>query len=1054
MKSGDEGGRWQKLILAVGSLLLGAVVCFGAVFLLQPPDPNVLLAKAYSERRTIELRISGAAYGPMRVERGGASSWQSRSAALREAEKILKRDEKQHIDDPSWLQAQARASLLEWDYDGAIRQMDDALMLKPGDPIFLVDRATAYFERAEKLGLQGAIDYGEAAEDLSKAIKKNPKDTVALFNRAVVFQKLYLPNEAIADLEQYLQIDLQSAWAAEAKKKLQSLRKLVKDHMDASAQPPIDAISFARLASEPDHVYQLDQRIEDYQDHAIREWLPLAYPVKSSTAPEPIVRRNARSALNALARLLLERHHDKWLLDLLQSANDSHDFALAIESLSDTVAYSATGEASSSLRSAIVAKDFFLRVGNKAGRLRAEVEEVHALQRLHQTNQCRKKTLITQTALPRTGYGWISSELNIDQGACSLTVASFVEGQSAVSAALKQTLANEYPTLYLRALGIAAAGNNFEGDMAASWGNDEEGLAGFWQQSNSLPVRGHQFYDDLVYSAELLEEPTVALAYAHESASMAASSGNRGAEFLARQHSARIAMDAGDWRDGQIELTKAVELGKSLEGQAVASHLFSEITNAEIDIKQANISGAEKRLADVESELALVGNTSLNLDFHKVKAEIFSFQQKHTEAEAELLLALDIVDKSEKHLTNIVDRQSWIQQNSGLYKALVSAEIAKTDPDSALDAWERYLAAGLDFKEFSGGPNPSEFHNQIRQWRADLIDKTVISYALLPEGLALFLADSKGVKFHLIGLSSKDLEKLSSGFLELCADPHSDIATLRSKARRLFNIFIAPFASDLSRTQTLIIEPDPLIGDLPFQALLFPDGRYLGEVYTVVSSPGMMYQLCLRRPAHLSPTTKALVIGSTANLVAGAVLRPDENAMAEAREVAGRFTDVTLLQGEAATQEQIEFNLPKSEAIHFVGHALSGATEEGLLLADSHTSAHSNLWTSRQLNPKAFKRCQLVVLSACSTGRTYRSHREMHGGMVRGILAAGVPNVVASRWDVDSVETRRFIQHFYDALLSGKGVSAALHEAELQQMHDPGTSHPYYWAAFAAFGRA
>jgi len=73
---------------------------------------------------------------------------------------------------------------------------------------------------------------------------------------------------------------------------------------------------------------------------------------------------------------------------------------------------------------------------------------------------------------------------------------------------------------------------------------------------------------------------------------------------------------------------------------------------------------------------------------------------------------------------------------------------------------------------------------------------------------------------------------------------------------------------------------------------------------------------------------------------------------------------------------------------------------------------------------------------------------------VRSMLAAGVPNVVASRWDVDSRKTRTFFSYFYDALFAGKSVSRALQYAEAKLMGDSQTQHPYYWAAFSAFGHA
>jgi CHAT domain-containing protein len=74
--------------------------------------------------------------------------------------------------------------------------------------------------------------------------------------------------------------------------------------------------------------------------------------------------------------------------------------------------------------------------------------------------------------------------------------------------------------------------------------------------------------------------------------------------------------------------------------------------------------------------------------------------------------------------------------------------------------------------------------------------------------------------------------------------------------------------------------------------------------------------------------------------------------------------------------------------------------------------------------------------------------------MIRAVLAGGVPNVVASRWDIDSVQARRFTAILYDQLFLGKTVAEAVKEAETELLKHSDTSHPYYWAAFAAFGHA
>jgi CHAT domain-containing protein len=61
--------------------------------------------------------------------------------------------------------------------------------------------------------------------------------------------------------------------------------------------------------------------------------------------------------------------------------------------------------------------------------------------------------------------------------------------------------------------------------------------------------------------------------------------------------------------------------------------------------------------------------------------------------------------------------------------------------------------------------------------------------------------------------------------------------------------------------------------------------------------------------------------------------------------------------------------------------------------------------------------------------------------------------VVASRWNVDSTATAKFMTIFYHALgAQGNDVAAALRSSMASMASDPQRSHPYYWAAFGQFG--
>jgi len=74
--------------------------------------------------------------------------------------------------------------------------------------------------------------------------------------------------------------------------------------------------------------------------------------------------------------------------------------------------------------------------------------------------------------------------------------------------------------------------------------------------------------------------------------------------------------------------------------------------------------------------------------------------------------------------------------------------------------------------------------------------------------------------------------------------------------------------------------------------------------------------------------------------------------------------------------------------------------------------------------------------------------------LARLLADGGVPEVVASRWLVDSRATASLMNEFYDRLLSGETVSGSLRNASHSLRMQKEFAHPFYWAGFAAFGKS
>jgi len=92
----------------------------------------------------------------------------------------------------------------------------------------------------------------------------------------------------------------------------------------------------------------------------------------------------------------------------------------------------------------------------------------------------------------------------------------------------------------------------------------------------------------------------------------------------------------------------------------------------------------------------------------------------------------------------------------------------------------------------------------------------------------------------------------------------------------------------------------------------------------------------------------------------------------------------------------------------------------------------------------------LVVMSACETGKGDIQNGRGVFGLQRAMRAAGAESVVMSLWSVDDDATSALMQSFYGHWLNGLSTPDALKMAQddLRQKRP----HPYYWGAWVCTG--
>ena len=481
--------------LAMAGSALIAVLAGGSWLTIQQHQPAAaerLLARAYSERRTLELRIAGADYAPLRVSRGPDASFTSRPPALLKAEALIAAELVSHPADPAWLQAQAQADVLEGKYDAAVEALRRALELEPNSPALLIDLATAYSQRAQQEG--STQDFGRAYESLSRALNSRPDDPVALFNLAMVAERQFLFHQALADWEHYLRVDPSSQWADEARSHANAIREKLKAH-ESGAKLLLSPEQVAAAAGDASLAGEVDERVEEYLHDAVRNWLPEAFPEKGSQANPDALR-----ALFFLAELTKQKHSDRWLADLL-GGSSAPRFPQAVATLARANQTDETDDFDVAHQQANLAENLFRASGNTAGALRAELEELFEAQMSHRAKECRLRAIAGEAESKRYSYAWLQIQMGLEESVCSVFGGDVGAFEKAARRAQDRALQANYSVLYLRALGFVADSKFDSGDLPSAWKIVFTGLERYW--SGQFPaMRGYNLYTEEALATE------------------------------------------------------------------------------------------------------------------------------------------------------------------------------------------------------------------------------------------------------------------------------------------------------------------------------------------------------------------------------------------------------------------------------------------------------------------------------------------------------------------------------------------------------------------------
>jgi CHAT domain-containing protein/tetratricopeptide (TPR) repeat protein len=1053
---------WRQSAFVVATVaLIVAAGWFGAR-MLYPRSPEKLLAQAYTERRTLEVRVPGAKYAPLRVERSNGGSDVDKPESLLKAEELIGENLRKLPNDPTWLQAKARADLLDGNYDSAIKTLQRALEAQPDSPQLLADLGAAYFVRARSA--ERPIDYGNAIDSLGKALAKSPDDPVALFNRALACEQMFLYTQAVDDWEHYLRLDPQGEWADEARRRLTALKQKLQQHARSEAESLLTPAEIANSdINDAGLRDKIDARVEEYLHVAITEWLPQTFPLSAFAGAS----RKSQTALLLLAEILRQRHDDSWLADLLSNSTDA-PFPGALEALSVALKADERGDYSAARNSAHRAAQLFRAGANPAGELRAQAEEVYSNHLLWEGKRCISLLDSMDERLRRTDYAWVRAQMSLERSNCADLLGDEGTYQNSIGEGLREAQTHYYPSLFLRGLGFQALSAASIGDSSSDFSLVSKGLALFWSGRVDL-MKGYNLYYDLDTAADNLHLQDFQVVLWREATALIDRHPDVLLRAMAHRWYGNAAYVANMTGLASAEFSKASELFAA-SPQTVATtrdHMDAEVWLANIEIRQGDVEQAATRLQRVKSILDGAPSFDPEIGYYSAQAEIAMRKADSATTESALRSAIFLAEWALNSFPSERARHQWADQTRKAYRDVVEWKLRQGDANSALELWEWYR--GAEFRatehqylrpskdtEISTPPDPRDppplpSPNVVANRLHLVSDETVVAYGTFPDGIAVWTYDDRGVFSRWVPTSLSPVRDLALRAQRLCSDPSSDLDTLRTTTQELYKLLIAPVEERLVPGRTVVFEPDDFLATIPWEALVDPSAHYLAERFTVVVAPGLYRVMHLRPAAAITEEAPALIVSVPAAPAEG--LTPLADADGEARAVADGFHSANWLQGSNATLAAIRREIRGAAVFHFAGHAVASPQRSGLVLAEvDPATQRSRLVAAESLTSAETADLQLAVLSACHTDVEIQVGSTGTESLTQSLLGAGVPHVVASNWNIDSRETAEFMKQFYSHLLAGSDVASAIRAARLALASRPTFGHPYYWAAFELQG--
>ncbi|HEX2269856.1 MAG TPA: CHAT domain-containing protein [Pyrinomonadaceae bacterium] len=1042
----------------------------------------VALNAAFRDERPVEARLSSLNYAPLPNQRSGGNTkvdYVQQDLAARLLAKAV-------ADDPSPVSHNALGQyyLAERQFDKAIDQFNKALTLNPRDAKSHLDLGAALIEKGKlDQGGKGLEDFSRSIEHLNKGLELDRSSLPGYFNRALAYQYMMLTREAETAWKQYLQSDISSPWAEEARlnlKKLEESNKRTSRTVDDS----LGKLRQARQARNDDDAWKLITQHYTSAGNELANRLLDSYLGLSSTAPAA----DSLADLSYLAEVENRRTGDRYTSTLVSNYSRAgpeirNRLASARQHANTAYTLFTQSKFTDAVREYTAAKEEYEKAGDNVGRTFILYRLAHCYVLLPDPKKAQRAFEELLSLCETNDYRWLVIQCLYGLAHASGDNSKYSQARNYSERALKKSEEYDDQNSILKTL-TQLAGFSNDLNLTSAALNYLSRAVALTAETYVEPMQRWTMFAQIGLCMSSMEIHEAALLYHKQAFDLAREMGRP--SLLARSYgyvgSAYAALKK--YPEALNEASKGYEVGASIsetregrEMMAITSWLLGDI--------QRDSGHCDKAISAYDRSIDLYRSISFEyFSYAAHKGKLFCHYASGDDQATgnELPTVLKLFEEYRSTITRESERISFFAMEQGVYDLAIEFEFGRrNNPVKAFEYSEASRArtlldavsgstsvqetsSGLDLSITPGAKALNLGEIQARMPAA----AQILQYVAVKQKIFIWLITKSEIRHEVVDIDGSTLAgKVQSYLASVNKPPRNSDSDPSNAARELFQLLIAPIERFLDKDKYLCIVPDKILHYLPFDALVSPKtNRYLIEEFEpgVGTAPSSTVFVDLTNRAARKSTRNGgesfLGVGNPSfDRDVFSSLNDLKSAVREVETVSEFYQRRhRVLVGLEATKNNIRSEIGNFDVVHLAMHyILSGKSEmlSGFPLTPAIDQSTDGFWQAAEIYDLKLPRTRLALLSACQTGIEQQYDAEGAVGAARPFLVAGVPVVVASLWAVDSDASAQLMIDLHRHRTGDKRpVTQALRLAKLEMLGGPDLRyrHPYFWAPFVVVG--